>query len=250
LPESSRLRKGIGSATLGLLLSTVLFSQESAPPATSPEQVVPAPPANPSEQAAPVPATDGTLLLSISGNRQFCVDRNEIPISESARKPREKRNSPTITTMGYKYQISVSRRGGTGVTKLFESPMIRTTFWEEPKKSQELPQPRLPTEKESKKPAKKTFGPSKIPRWMAERTCTTLLSEYRFPLAAGKYDVYLGFDLLGINGQWVPLESDFVTNLIIEAGKTSRVAGIVDHTEDVRTVKLEASAKTASAGAR
>jgi hypothetical protein len=170
-------------------------------------------------------------------------------MAESSRKPREKRDTVLITTMGYKYQISVSRRGGTGVTKLFESPTIRTTTWEDKKKSQEPPQPRLKTEKELKK-STKSYGTNKVPRWMPENACTTLLPEYRFSLPAGRYDVYLGFDLLGINGKWIPLESDFVTNLIIEAGKTAHVEGIVDHVDEVRTLKLEASPKTASAGAR
>ena len=170
-------------------------------------------------------------------------------MSESARQTRDQR-APLITTMGYKYQISVSRRGGSGVTKLLESPMIRTTYWEEQKKSNELPQPRLPTEKDLKKSKKKSYGTNKIPHWMPQNTCTTLLPEYRFPLGPGRYDVYLGFDVLGINGQWVPLESDYITNLSIEMGKTSRVEAKVDTTKGVRTVKLEAPAKTASAGAR
>jgi hypothetical protein len=230
---------GIGAATLILLISSSLVSQESAPPAAD----APAP------QTEPASPEDGTLLLKLAGNRQFCVVRNEVEISESTRLMRDQRNNPLITTMGYKYQISVSRRGGTGVTKLLESPMIRTTYWEEQKKSQEPPQPRLPTEKDLKK-SKKSFGTNKTPRWMPENDCTTLLPEYRFPLGPGRYDVYLGFDLLAINGQWVPLESDFITNLSIEMGKTSRVEAKVDTTKGVRTVKLEAPAKTASAGAR
>ena len=231
-------RMGIGTATLILVISNSLVSQESAPPAAAP-----------APQTKPASPEDETLLLTLPGNRQFCVVRNELEISESARQTRDQRNNPLITTMGYKYQISVSRRGGTGVTKLLESPMIRTTYWEEQKKSQEPPQPRLPTEKDLKK-TKKSYGTNKTAKWMPQNDCTTLLPEYRFPLGPGRYDVYLGFDLLGINGQWVPLESDFITNLSIEMGKTSRVEAKVDTTGGVRTVKLEAPAKTASAGAR
>lgn len=233
-------RIGIGASILILLLSTPVISQEADPPAE---------PAAPAAQTQPASPEDGTLLLSLSGNRQFCVVRNEIEISQSAREARGQQKIPMITTMGYKYQISVSRRGGGGVTKLHESPMIRTTYWEEQKKSHELPQPRLPTEKDLKK-SKQSYGTNKTPRWMPKNTCTTLLPEYRFPLTPGRYDVYLGFDLLGINGQWVPLASDFITNLSIEKGKTSRVEGKVDTSSGVRTVKLEAPAKTASAGAR
>jgi hypothetical protein len=126
--------------------------------------------------------------------------------------------------------------------------MIRTTYWEEKKKSKELPQPRLATEKEMQ--SGQTYGSNKIPRWMPNNSCTTLQPEYKFPLQPGRYDVYLGFDLLGVNGQWVPLESDFITNLIIEMGKLSRVDAKVDTTSGVRIVKLEAPAKAASAGTR
>ena len=234
-------RRGkIGIAFLSLALGTVVFSQEPQPP-------LPATTSD-SPETVPATATDGTLLLSLSGDRKFCVNRNELDLAESARKPREQRTGPVITTMGYKYQISVSRRGGSGVTKLFESPLIRTAYWETPKKSQEPPQPRLPTEKELKKMQQHTYGTNKTIRWIAENTCTTLLPEYRFPLAPGRYDVYLGFDLLGINGQWVPLESDFVTNLIVETGKTSRVEAKVDHSGGVRTVKLEAPKAVSGSG--
>jgi len=233
----------IGTAALCVLLSAPLFSQETTPPADLPAAD---PPAAATQTAPAHPG--GTLLVSLSGNRQFCVQRNELSISESTRKQRSHRNIPTITTMGYKYQISVSRRGGTGVTKLFESPMIRTTYWEEKKKSKELPQPRLATEKEMQ--SGQTYGSNKIPRWMPNNSCTTLQPEYKFPLQPGRYDVYLGFDLLSVNGQWVPLESDFITNLIIEMGKLSRVDAKVDTTSGVRIVKLEAPAKAASAGTR
>ena len=242
MPEVRGWSIQMGTATLCLLLSIPSFSQEKSAP--------PADPAAPVPQSAPSSPSDGALLLILSGNRQFCVVRNELNISESSRTERNQRNAPMITTMGYKYQISVSRRGGTGVTKLLESPMIRTTYWEEKKKTEELPQARLPTEQELKQPKKKTYGTNKIPRWMPHNSCTTLQPEYRFPLPAGRYDVYLGFDLLGVNGQWVPLESDFVTNLILEVGKTSRVEARVDTTNGVRTVKLAPLDKSTSAGTR
>jgi len=239
MPKERGRSLRIGTAALSLLLPVQLFAQETTPPADAPAAT----------QTAPASPGDGTLLLTLSGNRKFCVVRNELSISESSRKARSQRNTPTITTMGYKYQISVSRRGGTGVTKLFESPMIRTTYWEEKKKTKELPQPRLPTEQEMKNP-NQTYGANKIPRWMPQNECATLQPEYRFQLPPGRYDVYLGFDMLGVNGQWVPLESDFITNLTIEMGKSSHVDAKVDTTSGVRTVKLEATAKAASVGTR
>lgn len=235
----------LSGAILALLLATPLRSQE-APQANPPQPE--APQATEAAPSPPAKADEGTLLVKLAGNRQFCVQRNELAISDRG-KTREQRNTPAITTMGYKYQFSVSRRGGSGVVKLLESPTIRTTYFEEPKKGNELPQPRLPTQQEMKHPQQK-FGSKKMPRWIAQNTCTTLLPEYRFPLAPGRYDVYLGFDLLAVNGQWVPLESDFVTNLTVEAGKTSRVDGRVDYAAGVRTVKLNTSTKTETPGTR
>jgi hypothetical protein len=144
----------------------------------------------------------------------------------------------------------VSRRGDPGINKLLESSPIRTLYWEN-KKNQELPQPRLPDEKDIKKAQSgQTYTTNKTAKWVAENACTTLLPEYSFPLPPGRYDVYLGFDLLGVNGQWVPLVSDFITNLNIETGKKAQVVAQVDSTGAKRTVKLELPEKTGAAGGR
>ena len=231
---------------MALLLILPGQAQESVKP-DEPDPKAPESAAPPATPPAAKP-DEGTLLVKISGNRKYCVDRNELEVTDRG-KEREQRNMPRITTMGYKYQFSVSRRGGSGVEKLLESPTIKTIYWEEPKKGKELPQPRLPTEQELKHP-KQSFSSKRIPRWIAQNTCTTLMPEYRFPLVPGRYDVYLGFDLLAVNGQWVPLDSDFITNLTVEAGKTARVDGKVDYAEGVRTVKLSSSSKTESPGTR
>ncbi|HEU5180755.1 MAG TPA: hypothetical protein VFW45_08175 [Candidatus Polarisedimenticolia bacterium] len=222
-------------------------AEEKAPARTAPQT---APAASPA--AEPVdPSKQGTLTLKLDGNRQFCVVQNELEFSDAARqKPRQQRNSPLITTMGYKYQISVSRRGTSGVTKLFESPTIRTTYYEKPKPTETTPQPRLPTEKD-KKEAGRPFGAAKkIPRWIPDSACTTLKPEYSFPLLEGRYDVYLGFDLLTPNGHWVPLQSDFIVDLTIEKGKEAKVQGKVDYSAGERVVTLGVPAKKASSGSR
>ena len=234
----------------GAILSLFVTFQAQSQETVKREPQAPQPPESTQASPAPRAATpdEGTLLVSLTGNRKYCVDRNELAISDRG-KPREKQNMPRITTMGYKYQFSVSRRGGSGVEKLLESPTIKTIYWEEPKIVKEPPQPRLPTEHELKNP-KKSYGSKRIPRWISQNTCTTLMREYRFPLPPGRYDVYLGFDLLAINGQWTPLDSDFITNLTVEAGKTARVDAKVDYAEGVRTVKLGSSSKTESSGTR
>jgi hypothetical protein len=248
----------IGFSLLALLLFAPrgIADGQDPPPAEekAPAQATPeSPPATAQTPAAePVdPAKQGTLTLKLDGNRQFCVVQNELEFSEAAhQKPRQQRNSPLITTMGYKYQISVSRRGASGVTKLFESPTIRTTYYEKPKSNEGTPQPRLPTEKD-KKEAGRPFGAAKkVPRWIPDSACTTLNPEYSFSLLEGRYDVYLGFDLLAPNGHWVPLQSDFIVDLTIERGKESRVQGKVDYSAGERIVTLGAPAKKASSGSR
>lgn len=256
--KTTVLRAGL--VLLALLVFVSLgVTEDQAPPAAEEEK-----PAEPAADAAAAPGSSaaaapnagpkeaqGTLHLKLAGNRQFCVVMNELEFSETSRsKPRQQRNSPLITTMGYKYQISVSRRGTSGVTKLFESPAIRTTYYEKPKPANETPQPRLPTKKDTKAGARPFGGSSKIPRWIPDSACTTLQPEYSFPLLEGRYDVYLGFDLLTPNGRWVPLQSDFIVDLPIEKGREARVEGKVDYSGGQRTVTLSGPGKKASSGSR
>lgn len=195
--------------------------------------------------APPEPAAEemGTLIVELTGNRNFCVDRNELTAKPGTIKPRQYRDAPLVTTLGYKYQFSANRRGTTAILKLMESPIFRTAYIENEIPPKGLPQPRLATPKDQKTATPALQGPKKIPRWIPENTCTVLAPEYSFPLAPGRYDVYLGFDVLVGGGQWVPLQSDFVTDQIIEKGRVSRIQGRVDYTDGVRTVKLDSSPK-------
>jgi hypothetical protein len=86
-------------------------------------------------------------------------------------------------------------------------------------------------------------GQNQSPRWIPEGTCTTLAADYSFPLAPGNYDIYLGFDVLVSSGQWLPLQSDYVTDVTVDKDLTTRVDGRVDYTDGVRTVKMESSRK-------
>jgi hypothetical protein len=233
---------------LGVLEAQVSGAEKPTPEVSSPPAAPPAPQAAEKE---PVSPDDGTLLVALSGNRQFCVKMNEMEFSKEALKPREQRSGPLITTMGYKYQISMSRQGRSGVVKLFESPTYRTAYMEKAKAPTEYPQPRLPTEKEMKQAAsQKRYTNKEKPHWLPKDTCTTLDPEYSFPLPQGRYDIYLGFDVLVLNGLWSPLQSDFVTNVVIEKGKVARIVGTVDTTNGVRTVKLEIPREQGSAGSR
>ena len=255
--KSPGIRARAGLVLLALLVSaSAALTDEPAPPgpeAKPPADSSPVQSSTPAQDSVPPDLAErqGTLTLALAGNRQFCVVMNELEFSgASPSKPRQQREAPLITTMGYKYQISVSRRGTSGVTKLLESPTIHTTYYEKPKPVSETPQPRLPTKKD-RKDATRPFGASaKIPRWIANSACTTLKPEYSFPLLEGRYDVYLGFDLLTPNGRWVPLQSDFVVDLMIEKGKEARVEGKVDYSGGERVVTLSAPGKKASSGSR
>ena len=199
-------------------------------------------------QPAPAAENVGTLSLQLSGNRNFCVDRNEVGFKPGTVKPRQYRNAPLVTTFGYKYQISASRRGTSSITKLMESPTIRTAYMKEPPPDKKPPQPRLAKPKDEKTSSQPFQQAKKVPRWIPEGTCTTLPPERSFPLAPGRYDIYLGFDVLLNNGQWAPMQSDFVTDVLVEKGQVTRVNGRVDYTDGVRTVELESSEKPRPAG--
>ncbi len=224
--------------TLGVLLA--LAAGASGTARESPQTA-------PAAETAPGPSDQdqATLTLALSGNRNFCVTRNEVDIKAGSLKPRQYRNAPLVTTYGYKYQISANRRGTTAILKLLESPVIRTAYAEPVRHEQALPQPHIPTEKELKDASQPFQAPKKVPRWIPENTCTLLQPEYSFPLAPGRYDIYLGFDVMASNGQWSPLQSDFLTDVILEKGQVTRVDGRVDYTNGVRTVKLESFQKPA-----
>lgn len=200
------------------------------------------PPA-PAAEAAPPADAMGTLVVHLAGNRKFCVERNEVGTKTGAVKPRQERNSPLVTTFGYKYQISASRHGATSIIKLMESPTTRTAYMQKQLPRKSLPQPRLATPKDQKATNRPFGGQNQIARWIPEGTCTTLAPDYSFPLAPGHYDIYLGFDVLISSGQWVPLQSDYVTDVTVDKDMMTRVDGRVDYTDGVRTVKMESSHK-------
>jgi len=202
----------------------------------------------PATQTAPATEDMGTLSLQLSGNRKFCVVHNEIDFEAGVVKPRQYRNGPLVTTFGYKYQISASRRGTSSIIKLLESPTIRTAYLEAQVPEAKPPQPRLATPKDKKASSQPLQQSKKQPRWIRESGCTTLLPEHSFSLAPGRYDIYLGFDVLLINGRWAPMQSDFATDVLIEKDQVTRVNGRVDYTDGVRTVKLESSEKPMPAG--
>jgi len=206
------------------------------------------PPGAPATQTVRATEEEGTLSLQLSGNRKFCVERNEVDFRPGTVKPRQYRDAPLVTTFGYKYQISASRRDTGSITKLMESPTIRTAYAERQEPEPKPPQPRLYTPKDKKASSEPLKQPKKVTKWIRGSACTTLLPEHSFPLAPGRYDIYLGFDVLLNNGQWTSTQSDFVTDVLIEKGQVTRVNGRVDYTDGVRTVKLESPENSLPAG--
>src|SRR5437867_920514 len=192
----------------------------------------------PSPETPSITPEQGMIELRLSGNRTFCVEWNEMDVKEGATKPRQYRNSSVITTFGYKYQISASRKGvGGGVVKLFESNPIRTVDLKEERPANQFPTPHLATPQDLKR-AREPWQQRKVPRWIPGTTCTVILDSFDFPLDPGRYDMYLGFDLLLPNGRWAPLQSDFLTDVLVEKGKRTKVLGKVDNSGGVRTVEL------------
>jgi hypothetical protein len=220
---------------LALLGPMHAFTQEKPP--------VKAAPPPPAAEAGTATGDMGTLVVHLAGNRKFCVDRNEVGAKPGTVKPRQERSSPLVTTFGYKYQISASRRGTSSIIKLMESPTTRTAYMQKQAPRKSLPQPRLATPKDLKAINRPFGGQAQIARWIPESTCTTLAADYSFPLAPGHYDIYLGFDVLVSSGQWLPLQSDYVTDVTIDKDLSTRVDGRVDYTDGVRTVKMESSRK-------
>jgi len=233
--EYQALRRVALFVFLAGLMPTHAVTQEK-PPVTADSPA-------PAAEAGPAAGEMGTLVVHLAGNRKFCVERNEVGMKPGTVKPRQERNSPLVTTFGYKYQISASRRGTTSIIKLMESPTTRTAYMQKQAPRKSPPQPRLATPKDLKATNRPFGGQSQITRWIPEGTCTTLAADYSFPLAAGHYDVYLGFDLLVSSGQWLPLQSDYVTDVTIDKDMTTRVDGRVDYADGVRTVKMESSHK-------
>ncbi len=223
----------------GLALAGASIAQESRPASQAPSP--------PEPSASTETPEQGTLVLQLDGNRRYCVKWNEIPLREGAVRPRHERSGPLITTYGYKYQISATRRGATGVTKLFESPAIRTAYNVRERPPNLPPSPRLPTPEDLKAETRPPRSREST-RWIKEHTCTDLKPEYSFPIAPGRYDVYLGFDLLVSTGSWVPLQSDYVTDVSVERDQKTRIRGRVDFSNGVRTVKFEPVGRPRPAG--
>ncbi len=222
-------RYGQGVLASWMIAAGVLLAQD---PKQEPQPV-------PQSVAPAAPADQGTLRLEISGSRMYCVKRNEVEIKPGSTKPRQYRNGPLTTTFGYKYQISAIRRGSAGVVKLFESPTFRTAYremWTPPPPPPGPPLPISPDAARRGRPTKRN-----VTRWIPENTCALLSEQYSFPLLPGHYDVYLGFDLLLGTGQWVPLQSDFVTDVVVEESRVTRVHGSVGDSNGIRTVKLDSA---------
>lgn len=200
-----------------------------APPLTANAPIIA--PALPPEPAA----GKGRLSLRFGGNRQWCTFPDDRIVRPPARPSGRKGARSEVFTFGYKFIVSAVRRGAPETPlMLFESPLYKTASWRPAAKvgigaSQGVTGPRILSGEPGQKPAPP--GPSAstlVPYWQEEFRCTTLAERFEFDLEPGTYDVYIAFDLLLRQGTWVHRMADYLTDVPLEAGRTTLLQGLVN----------------------
>ena len=238
-------RRGV-SLVGALLLGTVCASGAGAEQATPPgspgtsagELTLPAtvsPPMSgpllPPEPAAGL----GRLSLVFGGNRRWCTFPDDRVIKPPDRLSGGKGGRDEVYVFGYKFVVSAVKRGAPDVPlMLFESPLYQTAAWRPAVKlgrgaPQAVPGPRILSEEEATHPTPR--GPAAstlIPFWMEQQRCTTVPERFDFDLEAGTYDVYIAFDLLMRQKTWVHRMADYLTDIPVEAARSTRLEGLVN----------------------
>ena len=248
---------------LPILLAGLTFA--SAAPASHTTQTPPAsprveeapvppperPPEIPPQLLPPVPAPGkGRVAFVIGGNRRWCT----FPDDRLVRPPKkpgsfEKRNE--VFTFGYQFTMSAVKRGQADVPlMLYESPIYRTASWipafklGQDQKSAPA-RPTIASERERrKKPKEKPVGPDTlVPLWHEPYRCVTMPERMDFDLDPGSYDIYMAFDLLSRDNAWVHRTTGFLTDVPVEAGRRTRLDGLVNFRGgSERQVELQSSA--------
>jgi len=180
----------------------------------------------------------GRLNLAVGGNRQWCTYRDDRVIQpppglgSTTVKPRA--HNP-VYTFGYQFTIATVARARPAETiLLYESPVIRTAVLRQAAKlgrgGKKPPGPILvapDTAQKRASPAAEQPG-SLVPFWQESYACTTLPEAFDFDLDPGAYDVYMAFDILGRSGSWAHRSIGFLTDIVVEEGRRTRVEGRVD----------------------
>jgi len=186
---------------------------------------------------APAPGK-GRLDLIFSGNRRWCTFPDDRPIKppEDPRKPVIPGHENEVTTFGYQFTAAAIERGAPDrPIMLFESPVFRTAQLMPAVKLGGLPGPHkvqigpsMGSQPRSDRGRLFNSGATEVPRWDESDRCTTLPERFEFDLAPGTYDLYLAFDILGREGGWLHRTSDYLTDVAVEAGRTTLVNAVAD----------------------
>ncbi len=224
-------------------------SAPSVPEAPVPPE--PRPPVILAQPLPPAPAPDkGRVALMIGGNRRWCT----FPDDRLVRPPQkpgmpQKRNE--VFTFGYRFTVSAVKRGQADTPlMLFESPVFRTATLLPASKTGQIKKggpkgPIVMSEDDRRllKPAEPPLTPETlVPRWEEVNRCVTLPERMDFDLDPGTYDIYLAFDIVSRENNWVHRSSGYLTDVPVETARTTRLDGLVNlGPGSERQVEIESS---------
>jgi len=198
--------------------------------ATAPGSVVPLIQAG---RMPPAPAANkGRMSLAFEGNRRWCTFPDDRvvrpPAGLTSHAPKQERNP--VYTFGYQFTVAaVARARPAEVQLLFESPIFRTAVYRQAGKvgkGSPKPQtgPMIGEQQEQVQVNLSHIDPTTfIPWWQEQYRCTTLPETIDLDVDPGTYDVYMAFDILLRSGNWTHRTVGFGTDIVVEAGRTTRV---------------------------
>jgi len=228
--------------------------RDAAPSATpAPGEPVPPPVHPPEILVAPMPPTPapgkGRLAWVIAGNRRWCTFPDDRLVKPPGR-PGQPEDKNEIFTFGYEFSISAVKRGNAASPlMLFESPLYRTAEWRLAAKVGQIrstgrvgPAIGTPGEGPSRARPNPKTPDSLVPYWNESYRCVTFPARLDFDLEPGTYDVYIAFDLLNREGGWVHRMSSYLTDVPIEAARSTLLDGTINLSAgSERQVELESS---------
>lgn len=232
---------GVTATVSGPDAPPVTDSEEEADAELNIEALSAAPPVHRPVFKAPLLASQpaagkGRLNLAVGGNRQWCTYRDDRVVQPppTVGKPKPRSHNP-IHTFGYQFTIAaVARARPVATILLYESPVIRTAVLRQAAKlgrgAKKPPAPTIvPLDGGKKRAGQVEESPTAlVPLWQEQYACATLSEAFDFDLDPGAYDVYMAFDILGRSGNWAHRSIGFLTDIVVEEGRQTRVDGRVD----------------------
>jgi hypothetical protein len=208
-------------------------------PLTPPPAVAEPPPIRPPEIVAPgvppqLPGDKGRVTLEFEGNRRWCTFPDDRVVKPPERDlPARKRKPDEVFTFGYRFSLAAIRRGAPrDPIMLFESPDFRTATWRpaskvRPEGRTAVPGPSVMGEGPGARSRQPVAPDTLVPYWMEINRCVTVPERFQFDLDPGVYDFYMAFDLLIRDGSWVHRSMAHLTEVPVEAAKSTRLEGRV-----------------------